>query len=109
MCLYSQQIINTSSKIGDFLLKNDDRDVAALKSRVQDSWLLLPCIAQLAESKVKGTSFCKAISKSEYSASSISMIRSLTKPQETSAIKENAVFKNRKRRSEGTNDCLYNK
>ena len=60
------------------------------------------------ESKVKDTTFCKSTGKSEWNTSNLAMIRSLTIPMASSAIKESDDFKNRVRRNNDAKDYLHN-
>ena len=59
------------------------------------------------KSKEKDTSFCKQTGKNESNTSAVAMIRSLTIPMVTSAIKESEEYRNRKRRNEEAKDYLH--
>ena len=86
----------------------DDDNALDLQQHVKLHWIPLPSATQLVELKAKDASFCKSTGKSEWSASNIAMMRSLSILMVASAIKESDRFKNRVRRNEEAKDFLRN-
>lgn len=74
---------------------------------VYENWIPLPSATQLVESKVKDTSFCKSTGKSEGNTSIVAMIRSVSIAHAVSSLKNNPVFKSRKRKNENVRDFLH--
>jgi hypothetical protein len=92
---------------GELLFDSIDSEVLELQEYVKESFLPLPSSTQLVESKVKDMDFCGSTGRDEGRISNLAMIRSVTLPQVTLAVKESEQFKSRKRKNDEARDYVY--